>query len=286
MTDLAPVLLAFAHVILGVLVLIAAKLVKDRVSPYRVDQELTAKDNPAFGLAVAGYYAGAAAVYVGSARPGGLPLDAGTRGALLALGVDLLWALGGVLALNASRWLMDRLLVTGTRNAREIVDNRNLAAGAVEAGVYVASGLVLAGAIREPGGTIWTAVAFYLLSQFALIVLGRIYQRWAGYEVAREIGAGNLASGTAFALTLVALALLMLKATSGEFVDWPTNLGYFAVDAVGGFLLLMLLRWVTDAALLPGARISEEIVRDRNVNVGLVEGVLAIGIAAVILFVF
>jgi hypothetical protein len=39
-------------------------------------------------------------------------------------------------------------------------------------------------------------------------------------------------------------------------------------------------------ALLPNARIAEEIVRDRNINVGLIEGVLAVGISAIILFVF
>jgi hypothetical protein len=49
---------------------------------------------------------------------------------------------------------------------------------------------------------------------------------------------------------------------------------------------LLGLRWLTDLALLPAARISEEIVRDRNVNVGLVEGSLAIGAASIIFFLF
>jgi hypothetical protein len=87
-------------------------------------------------------------------------------------------------------------------------------------------------------------------------------------------------------LMLVALSLLLVKATSGDFVDWPTNLSYFAFDAAAGFILLMAMRWVVDLALLPNARIHDEIVRDRNVNVGLVEGVLAIAVAAIVLFRF
>jgi uncharacterized membrane protein YjfL (UPF0719 family) len=284
--DLVPILLALLQVVLGVVMLIVARLAKNLLSPYGLEQELTAKDNPAFGLPVAGYYAAVVCVYVGAVRANPVPLDAGTAGALVALGLDFLWSAGGILALAISRWVMDRALVTGALMSDEIVRNRNMAAGAVEAGVYIASGLVLAGAIREPGGSVLTTCVFFVLSQIVLIALGRLYQRLAGYGVAREIQSGNLAAGAAFSLTLIGLALLMLKATSGDFVGWGSNLAFFAFDSAAGFVLLIALRWLTDLALLPGARISDEIVRDRNVNVGLVEGVLAAGVAGIILFVF
>jgi uncharacterized membrane protein YjfL (UPF0719 family) len=282
----APLLLALAHVGLGVVVLILAKLMKDRLSPYRLDHEMTAQDNPAFGLAVSGYYVGTVCIYLGVARPQDLPLDLGSRAVLEALGAELIWTSAGIVALAASRWLMNIGLVAGVRSSEQIMKNRNVAAGAVEAGVYVASGLVLSGSLRETGGTPGTAAVFFLLSQVVLLVFGRLYQRLAGYDVPKEILKANLAAGVAFGFTLVALALLMFKATSGEFIDWPTNLGYFAFDAIVGFVLLRILRWVTDAALLPNARVAEEIVRDRNVNAGLLEGVLAASIAAIILFVF
>lgn len=284
--DPIPLLLALVHVFLGVVVLTLAKLCRDLVSPYATDVELTSKDNPAFGLAVAGYYAGTVCVYLGATQAEGLPADAGSAAVLRALGIDLAWAVGGIIALNLTRWVMDRVLVAGTRNSEEIVNHRNLAAGAVECGAYLASGLVLAGAISSTGGTVLTALVFFLLSQFALVVLGRGYERFAGYDVASEVRKGNFAAGVPFALTLVALSLLMLKATSGDFVSWRVSLGFFAFDAIGGFLLLMLLRWVTDLALLPHTRIQEEVVRDRNVNAGLIEGVLAVGIAAIILYLF
>ena len=282
----APVLVALAQVVLGILVLAIARLAKGVLSPYRTDDEMTAKDNPAFGLAIAGYYLAAVAIYIGAARSTPLPLDAGTAGLVQTLAVNLGWAIAGMVALAFSRWVMDTALVSGARCSDEIVRNRNLAAGAVECGVYVASGIVLAGASREPGGSLMTVLAFFLLSQVVLLLFGRLYQVWAGYGIAREIRSGNLAAGAAFGLTLIALSLLMLKATSGEFIDWRTNLAYFAFDAVIGFGLLMLLRWVTDLALLPNARIANEIVQDRNTNVGLLEGVIAVAVALLILFVF
>jgi uncharacterized membrane protein YjfL (UPF0719 family) len=282
----APVLLALAHVVLGIVVLILARLLKTWLSPYRMDEELTSRDNPAFGLALAGYYLAVVIIFLAAARAQAVPLEAGTTGALTALGTDIAWSLAGILALAFSRWLMDRMLVVQCCNSDEIVRNRNVAAGAVECGVYLSAGVVVSGVLREPGGTALTALVFFLLSQTVLLLFGRVYQRVAGYDVAREIRAGNLAAGVAFGLTLLAIALLMLKATSGEFLDWGTNLGYFGFDALVGFGLLLVLRWVVDAALLPNARIAEEIARDRNVNVGLLEGVLASGVAAIILVVF
>jgi uncharacterized membrane protein YjfL (UPF0719 family) len=284
--DYAPLALGFAHVLLGVVVLVIAKLALGFLSPYSTDQETTTRDNPAFGLAISGYYAATVIIYLGAAAFAPLPLDAGANAVFMAIASDLAWTLAGIVALNGSRWVMDRLLAAGVRNDREIVDNRNRAAGAVEGGAYVASALVLAGAIRQPGGSLWTAAVLFLLGQCALILMGRLYQHWAGYDVATEVRAGNLAAGIAFAMTLVALALLMLKAMSGEFAGWAWNLSFFAFDAVVGLLLLLFLRWLVDLALLPNARIAEEIVRDRNINVGLIEGVLAVGISAIILFVF
>jgi uncharacterized membrane protein YjfL (UPF0719 family) len=225
-------------------------------------------------------------IYLGAAGAEPLPLDDGAKAVFMTLGVNLAWTLAGIVALNGSRWLTDRLLVTRVRNDQEISNHRNLAAGALECGAYLGSAVLLAGAIRQPGGTPWTAAAFFLLGQVALILLGRFYQRWSGYDVGAEVRSGNLAAGVAFAMTLIALALLMLKAIGGEFTGWTESLSFFAFDAVVGLFLLVSLRWVTYAALLRRARVADEIVRDRNVNVGLIEGIFAVGIAATILILF
>lgn len=284
--DYAPFALGFVHVFLGIVVLVVAKLALSFLSPYSTDQETTTRDNVAFGLTLSGYYAATVVVFLGAAAFAPLPLDAGAIGAFLAIASDLAWSLAGIIVLNASRWVMDRVLTPGMRNDREIIDKRNRAAGAVEGGAYLASGLLLAGAIRQPGGTLFSTAILFLLGQCALVLMGRLYQRWAGYDVAAEVRSGNVAAGIAFATTLTALAVLMVKALSGEFSGWGWNLSFFVFDAIAGLVLLLFLRWLVDLALLPNARIAEEIVRDRNINVGLIEGVLAIGISAVILFVF
>lgn len=274
--ELTPVLLALGHLLLGVAVLIIAKFAKDWTSPYSTESELTEKDNPAFGLALAGYYAAVVLIYIAASRP---IVDS----PLIAYAEDLGYALAGLIALAFSRWLMNRVLMPFSD---AIVGARNIAAGAVECGVYVASGIAVAGVLREVGGTPVTAIVFFLLSQATLLLLGRLYARACGYNIIGEIQGGNLAAGVALGMTLTAFALLIAKSTSGEFVSWPVNLGYFAFDAVAGLALLLVLRWLTDLALLPNARIAEEVARDRNVNAGLIEGVVAVGVAALILYVF
>ncbi len=284
--DYAAVALSFGQLVLGVVVLILAKVALGWLSPYSTDQEMTSRDNPAFGLAIAGYFAGTAIIYISSAGFAPLPLDEGVSAVFAAMGENLGWALAGIVALNGSRLVTDRLLVSHVRNDREITEHRNTAAGALECGAYIAAATVLAGAIRQPGGTIWTALGIFLLAQFAFVLIGRLYQRWIGYDVVAEIRSGNLAAGVGFSMTLVALSLLMLKAIGGEFTTWTASLSFFVFDAVAGLILLLFLRWLAGAALLPGSRMVQEIVRDRNVNAGLIEGVFAVGIAGMILYLF
>ena len=52
--------------------------------------------------------------------------------------------------------------------------------------------------------------------------------------------------------------------------------------AIAGSALLVIVRFITDRVFLPGAKISEEIVRDRNLNAGYVEATLALSVGAIL----
>ncbi|MBC7926050.1 MAG: DUF350 domain-containing protein, partial [Bryobacteraceae bacterium] len=171
--DFTPGLLSLGHLIIGILVLVLARLFKDWLSPYNTQSELTEKDNPAFGLALAGYYGAVVVIYIAVVRA--LPAMDLTPVALLSgYGADLGWSVAGIAGLAFSRWLMDGFLMGTTHFSDEIVRARNTAAGAVECGVYLACGVVLAGVLREPGGTFLTIGVFFLLGQGMLLLLGRV----------------------------------------------------------------------------------------------------------------
>src|ERR1700690_3007441 len=98
--EYAALALSFGQVVMGVVVLILAKLALGVLSPYSTDQEMTSRDNPAFGLAVAGYLAGTAIIYLSAAGSEPLPLDDGAKAVFTAMAGNLAWALAGIVALN------------------------------------------------------------------------------------------------------------------------------------------------------------------------------------------
>jgi uncharacterized membrane protein YjfL (UPF0719 family) len=272
------------YVGLGLAVLLIAKLLKDLLTPYKLDEELTARDNPAMGLTLAGYYLGVIIIYLG-ATVGPLPEGELSRGELLVLLlIDLAYSVGGILLLNLGRMLLDRVVLTGFSTVKEIIEDRNVGMGAVEMGSYLATAFTVAGAIHGLGGGPLTALVFFALGQVVLLLFARFYQLITRYDVHHEIEQDNVAAGVALGLSLVAIGIVLLKATSGAFVGWGENLWTFAWEAGLGFLLLMVLRWITDWVFLPGTTIAHEIARDRNLNAAWIEGAVAMGMASVIFF--
>ena len=89
-----------------------------------------------------------------------------------------------------------------------------------------------------------------------------------------EIERDNEGAGLAFGATLIALAILI----SGQ-IRRDDSLVALAVWIPISLLVLLGSRWLVDLVILPNARIHDEIARDRNWGVALIEGAAAIGIA-------
>ena len=281
--ELLWVAVGIVWVVTGCLLVFLSKHVKDWLTPYKLDAGLTEKDNPALGLATSGYFAGVVVIYLGATigpDPEALPPF---RDLAVMWGVDVAWAVAGILALNLSRVLVDRLVLTKFSMTKEIMEDRNVGTGAVEAGALLAGALIIAGAIHGDG-SVMTGVVFYVLGQLALIAFARIYQLATKDDIHAEIEADNVPAGVAMGLSFVALGIILLKATKGGFVSWEENLTLFGVYAVVGFLALVLLRRLVDWLFLPGTTIAKEIVEDRSINVAWIEGTAAVGIAAMIFF--
>jgi len=285
-----PTTLAF--IIVGVILLLIAKILKDLMTPYDIAEELTDKDNPALGLSLAGYYAGVIIIIVGAIHHPGEPY---AYQSAEAFGWDALSAAGyglaGILLLNLARRIVDLLILPGFDVTKEIITDRNSGAGAVEFGSYVASGLVIAGAIHgesDPELAAWVepaaALAFFALGQLVMIAYARFYEVTAPFNVLEEIEQDNVPAGVALGANLIAIGIVMLRALGGGFVGWQHDLITCLFDAVFGFAVFFALRILVDRVFLPGSRVEEEISRDRNINAAYIEGVVLIGGACLILF--
>ena len=283
--DLLDITLGAIYVVAGVAVLLTAKLIKDAFTPYRIDEQLSEKDNPAFGLVLAGYFIGVTAILLGATH-GEDPLDISAWELASILFIDLAYALGGICALLVGRVILDRVALSRFDMSKEVLQDRNLGSATVEAGCFVATGLTIAGAVQGEGGGLVSALIFFLLGQLVLVLFTTVYQFAVPYDVHGEIENDNVAAGVALGLNLVAMGIILLKGTAGDLYSWQDKLVWFGIDVAAGIALLVSLRRVTDVLFLPGSTLSEEIVRDRNLNAAWLEGTLSVCVAAIIFFIF
>ncbi len=287
---LTVVLVDLGYVVTAFILLLIAKVTLDVVTPYKLDDQLSAKDNPAVGLSLIGYYLGVCIVFIGATFGEGAAdaaIEAGEMPGMdyvRELGIDAAWALGGIVLLNISRLILDKVVLRRFSTRKEIVEDKNVGMGAVEFGTYVASALVVAGAISGEGGGIETALAFWGLGQVAMIVFSFIYQALTPYDFHEQLEKDNVAAGVALGGNLIAMGVLMMAGVAGDFVGWQENLTRFGWLALAAVVLLAVGRFVIDGVLLPGADLKTEIAADRNVNAGFLEGGLLVGLASVIFF--
>ena len=104
-----------AYVGVALVLLVVATLAKDLMTPFKIRDELTAKDNTAVGISLAGYYVGVLLVCIG-------PLLT-TPTEEVPLWKDLLetagYTLVGIILLNASRVIIDKVLLRDFSTVKE-----------------------------------------------------------------------------------------------------------------------------------------------------------------------
>jgi uncharacterized membrane protein YjfL (UPF0719 family) len=275
---LAPARYPAAFLVLFAVVFVVGKWIDEALTSYSVDQELTARDNPALAISTAGYYLGIIIVYIGA-----------LLGPSTTLLNDLLlvggYGLGGIVLLLVSRLINDGLILRGFSAEKELIEDRNPGTGAVLFGSYVASALIVAGSIYGQGGGPLTALAFYALGQGALVAFTWLYDLVVPYSLLDQIEQDNVAAGVGFGGALVAIGIIVMRAVAGDFVGWTESLQSLGLNVLLVFVYLVGIRFFFDKVVIPRHDLNREISRDRNVGAGLLEGAVSIGFAAVLFFV-
>ena len=229
--------------------------------------ELLEKDNLALAVTVAGYYLGLVIVLGGVVSgPASVSLLDDVIGLVIYGGL-------AIVLLNLSAWVNDRLVFSRFDNEREIVEDRNVGVGILEGGNYVAVGLITAGAMSGEGGMA-SGLVFWVTGLAALVAAGVLYDRITSYDLHDQIEGGNVAVAVAFAGILVGFGNVIRLAGEGDFVSWNESMSEFGYYLLVGLVLLPLVRLFADKVLLPGARLADELVKERpNLGAGVIEGV-------------
>ena len=234
--------------------------------------ELVEKDNFAFAVSHVGYFIGLVLAITGAliGESEGLIPD------LINIGIY-----GGlaILLLNLSIIVNDKLLFPRFSVYREITEDRNVGVGAIEGANSIATGLIILGAVSGEGGGVLTALVFWLVGQLLLLLTAFVYRSLVPYDVHDQIERDNVAVGLAFAGALVSIANLIRFGLMGDFYSWTESLTNVGVDVAIGLLFLPIVRWLTDKILLPGRKLTDELVNQEhpNVGAGLIEAFAYVG---------
>jgi uncharacterized membrane protein YjfL (UPF0719 family) len=271
---------AVVYLALMLALLVAAKWVHDRVTPYAVVEQLVRADNPAVAIVYAGYILGLGVILQGVLVQE--PAVTGAETARRALQDDVLativWGAVGIAFLEIARYVNDTVLLRKFCNTKELVEDRNVGTAAVELGSLVGTSLIVRAVLQgEDAGllpSLVAAVVYFAAGQLAFIAFGAVYERVVRYDVHAEIERDNVAAGISFGASLLAVGVLI----SSYLVRYDSVLGLALWIVISGFLLLVS-RYLLDKWVLPGSVLDEEIARDRNWGAAMVEGGAALAVA-------
>lgn len=257
---------AIIYIALAFVIFYIGKLVYQLLhKSINIKTELVEKDNLAFSLAHVGYFIGLL-IAIGSAI-------VGPSNGLLNDIIDIsVYGLLAIVLLNISVFFTDKILLNKFSVQKEIIEDRNAGTGIIEGAVSIASGLIIFGAVSGESDSLVSglssAVAFWAIGQLVLIVASRIYNLITPYDVHEHIEKDNVAVGIGYAGALVAIANLIRFGLMGDFIDWGTSLTLAGIEVAAGFLMLPVMRLLTDKILLPGEKLTDEIINQENPNIG------------------
>ena len=277
------------YVGMGLVILVLAKLAQDLVTPYKIGEQLSHKDNVALAVSITGYYLGIVIVFLGAMyEPIGSAAVVDGLGFTREYWEDVLsvaiYSLAGIVVLNVARILVDRFVLYKFSTEKEIITDQNAGTGAVEFGVFVAVSLVIAGSISGTDGGPDTALAFGALGLLVVVLYTFFYDLTTPYDLHEQIENDNVAVGVALGGNLIAIGIVAFKAVFGEFVSWEAGLAEFVTFAAIGFALLYVVRRIVDLVLFPGVKVSDELAVDRNLGVAFIMAGSVISVSLILFF--
>ncbi len=169
------------------------------------------------------------------------------------------------------------------------IERGNEAAGVAAAGHSLATGILAAGAVAgESVRDLGLSFVFFALATAALLGLVSLFRALTVYDDAEEILGQNVAAGISYAGVTVAVAVLVGRASEGEFTGWKDSLTGFAQMLAYAPLLYCVRQFVVGSVILGhrpvlrGGPLDQAIGRERNAGLAAVEAATYLGTALLV----
>jgi uncharacterized membrane protein YjfL (UPF0719 family) len=201
---------------------------------------------------------------------------------------DAIWvgAFGvvGALLIGVTGHLGVRLLLASRLPAE--IARGNVAAGIAAGAHYLATGIITSRAMAgNDVRTLGISVVFFVLGQLTLHVFVSLFRALTTYDDAEQIAGENLAAALSYAGMAIAIAIIIARATEGDFTGWESSLrGYAGVLAC--VLALYPVRQVFVQVILlrapltfRGGPLDRGIAVERSAGIAVLEGVTYVATA-------
>ena len=239
---------------------------------YNVQDELVEKDNLAFALAHTGYFIGL------TLSIGGIMMGE-TAGLLMDLLFIGIYGIIALILLNLSIIINDKIILRKFSVKKGITEDQNAGTGILEGASSVATGLIIMGSVYGEGGGIDTVLIYWVVGQALLILTAYVYNWITPFDVHEHIEKDNVAVGVAMAGAMVAIGNLIRHGLMHDFESWYLTAEYIAIDAGIGLIFLPIARFIADKILLPGRKLTDELINQEkpNIGAGIIEAFAYIG---------
>jgi uncharacterized membrane protein YjfL (UPF0719 family) len=272
-----------ANLAIAIAILTSIRFVSGAISHINTSKELFKKDNPAFGISLAGTVFAVTIVITGAIY--GDPIYT-LQDSVVSVG---LYGILGLALMALTRVIFDKIALPKISIRDEIVKG-NIAAGIVDAGNVIAAAIVIRTMM------VWveantldgiTALLFgYIISQILLTATTylrtkRLKRLNDGKPLQDEIRKGNIALalrfsgrkiGSAFAITAASNMLVF------ESYDIKVLLLAWAGVSIVMIILLGGLSFIANKVILAGVDTEDEIINQRNAALGIVQCVIYIAL--------
>jgi uncharacterized membrane protein YjfL (UPF0719 family) len=250
--------------------LFISKKIADLLTGFNDDEVIEKEGNTAVAFRRFGLYIGTSLGLAGVASEG------------ISLNDYLPFCLSGgvILLLFFLAHFLNDFVVARKINNNQLLRAGNKPVGIVEAGNFIAVGILLNGAFSGAGGGVAAAIVFFFAGQLLIILSLLLHQRLYRFNLTDEIEKGNLSAGISVAGTLVAYSIILRSSISGDFTGWAEGFASFIVVALTGIAAILIFQKVGDLLFLPRTTYDEEIRKGNSASIMLAQGVtLALSIA-------
>ncbi|MBL0319125.1 MAG: DUF350 domain-containing protein [Alphaproteobacteria bacterium] len=259
------------------------RLFSGTISHINATDELLRKDNPAFGISMAGVIF--AVTLVLSSVINGEPLDS-IGGSIIAVGV---YGILGIVLMSLTRFIFDRFLLPKVSIRNHIIAG-NIAAGITDAGNVIATAIIVRAVIKwvniEDFTAIQAVLLAYVVSQLLLSLTTTTRLKLFSLKnpessLTKAIESNNVAVAVRFAGHRIGTAFA-IAAASNIMVYEINNIYYLIAGWAALSLILMgileIIAFISHRIILLRVDVYSEVVNQRNVALGTIQGVIYISL--------